>query len=345
MVDKKNSFRIIIIGAGSWGTTLAVLLAEKGYSIDIWTRSKDVFKDIKANRKNIKYTKDLSIPLNVTPFREKKFRFDNQRILVIFAVPSHALREVLKIFKQSLENNKVEAIVNVAKGFEAGTNLRLSEVMVECLHEKLRDRIGVLSGPNISSEIAKKLPSVSAISSTNLELLKYIQPILSTDYFRVYTNRDMFGVEIGGSVKNIIAIAAGISDGLGYGTNTKASLVTRGLSEMTRFGLKLGAKPQTFAGISGMGDLITTCFSRHSRNRNFGEKIGRGNKPKEIMKDMYMVAEGINTSKSVFEISENIYVEMPITECVYDIIYNDMEPMVSVKKLMTRKFKSEVESY
>jgi len=257
---------IMIIGAGSWGTTLSVVLAEKGHNIYLWVRSKQTLEDIKREGKNKKYTQDLLLPPNIFLFNSTK-EIDACPDIVIFAVPSHALRGVIETFYQFLSAiKKPRAVVNVAKGLETGTNLRLSEVMAQTLPVHLSEKIAVLSGPNISSEIARKLPSVSAICSKNHQLLKWLQEFLSTDYFRVYTNRDMVGVEIGGAVKNIIAIAAGISDGLGYGTNTKASLVTRGLHEITRFGLKLGAKAQTFAGISGMGDLITTCFNQNSRN-------------------------------------------------------------------------------
>ncbi len=343
MPENNDKIKIIIIGAGSWGTTLAVLLANKGYDVHIWTRNKETYIDIKSKRKNLKYTKELLIPENVNVFMDKNFLFKKSNLIIIFAVPSHALREIINKFEEPLKINKIEALVNVAKGFEINSNLRLSEVMAVCLPKKVKEKIAVLSGPNISSEIAKKLPSVSTLSAKDEKLLKYIQKILSTEYFRIYTNKDLIGVEIGGSVKNIIAIAAGISDGLGYGTNTKASLVTRGLSELTRFGLKHEANPQTFAGVSGMGDLITTCFSQQSRNRCFGERIGKGEIPKEILKTMYMVAEGVNTTKSVFEISKKINIEMPITECIYDIIYNNMPPIISVKRLMNRKFKSEIE--
>jgi len=335
---------INVIGAGSWGTTLAVIIAGKGYNINLWTRSSFTCKEIKRTNKNKKYTGDLLIPKNVKPFTDLTYDFGNPEI-VIFAVPSHALREILNKFKKKLEENSkyIKCVLNVAKGLETKSNLRLSQVMEECLPKSLISNICVLSGPNIAPEIAKGLPSVSVAASFKMKVLKYIQRMISTDKLRVYTNRDVIGVEIGGAVKNIIAIAAGISDGLGYGANTKASLVTRGLYELSKFGIKLGANPITFSGAAGMGDLVATCISKHSRNRNVGERLARGEKIKEIMRSMYMVAEGVKTTEAVYNISKKLGIEVPITETVYKIIYRGLNPLESVNKLMTRKFKAEVE--
>lgn len=340
----REKINIAIIGAGSWGTTLSVILAEKGYNISLWTRSRNVYDDIKIHRKNTKYTRNLHIPDNVTPFIDRESGFTGSSI-VIFAVPSHVLREIINKFKGVLKANikSIKCILNVAKGFETGTGLRLSQVLEECLPEKLNSRICVLSGPNIASEIACGLPSVSVIASNNKDLLKFIQRVLSGDRFRIYTNSDVAGVEIGGAVKNIIAIAAGISDGLGYKANTKASLITRGLYELTKFGSIMGANPITFSGAAGMGDLIATCISTSSRNRYVGERIAKGENIDEILNSMYMVAEGVKTTKVVYDISRKSGIDVPITECVYKIIYRGLNPVESVKKLMTRKFKSEVE--
>jgi glycerol-3-phosphate dehydrogenase (NAD(P)+) len=340
----KKKITINIIGAGSWGTTLAVILAGKGYDINLWTRSRSTCEEIKRTNKNKKYTRDLLIPQNVRPFTDLNQDFDNPEI-VIFAVPSHALREILERFKKKLDGNSkyIKCVLNVAKGLETKSNLRLSQVMEECLPMNLISNICILSGPNIATEIAKGLPSVSVAASFNDKVLKYIQRALSTDKLRIYTNSDVIGVEIGGAVKNIIAIAAGISDGLGYGANTKASLVTRGLYELSKFGIKLGANPITFSGAAGMGDLVATCISRHSRNRGVGERLARGEKIKDIMGSMYMVAEGVKTTEVVYNISQKLGIEVPITETVYEIIYKDLSPLESVNKLMTRKFKAEVE--
>jgi glycerol-3-phosphate dehydrogenase (NAD(P)+) len=335
---------IIVIGAGSWGTTLSVILARKDYDINLWTRSNATYDEIKDLRTNSRYTGNLYIPKNVKPYTEVKDGFKNPEI-IIFAVPSHVLREIITKFYDVLEerNGNIKCVLNAAKGIEVGTNLRLSQVMEQCLPEELKKLICILSGPNIASEIASGLPSVSVAASSDRSLTKYIQNIFSSDTFRVYTNSDIIGVEIGGSVKNIIAIAAGISDGLGYKANTKASIITRGLYELTKFGVKLGSKPATFSGVAGMGDLIATCISNKSRNRFFGERIASGEKANDILKDMYMVAEGVKTTKAVYDIAEKMKIEMPITECIYNIIYKGLKPAESVKKLMSRKFKSEVE--
>jgi glycerol-3-phosphate dehydrogenase (NAD(P)+) len=340
----KVKVTINVIGAGSWGTTLAVILAKKGHEINLWTRSDSTCEEIKSTNKNKKYTEDLLIPENVRVFTGLDDGFDNPDI-IIFAVPSHALREILEKFKKRLEEKSkyIKCILNVAKGFETKSNLRLSQVMEECLPKNLLSKICILSGPNIAAEIARGLPSVSVAASFNKKILRYIQNVLSTDTLRIYTNRDVIGVEIGGAVKNIIAIAAGVSDGLGYGANTKASLVTRGLYELSKFGIKMGANPVTFSGAAGMGDLIATCISRHSRNRSVGERLAGGEKIKEITSSMYMVAEGIKTTEAVYNISKKLGIEVPITETIYEIIYRDLSPLESVNKLMTRKFKAEVE--
>jgi glycerol-3-phosphate dehydrogenase (NAD(P)+) len=343
MENKK--LRITVIGAGSWGTTLSVMLAEKNYDIYLWTHSESTYKEIINTHKNFKYTGNLFIPENVVPFFEKNNIFEKKMDIIIFAVPSHTLREVANSFYKYLERsqNSIKCVLNVAKGFETGTNLRLSEVLKQCLPSGLRNSICSLSGPNIAAEIARKLPGVSVIASNNIGLLKFLQPVISTSCLRIYTNKDIKGVEIGGSVKNIIAIASGISDGLGYGANTKASLITRGLYELSKFGTKLGANPLTFSGAAGMGDLIATCISEQSRNRNVGERLGRGEDIEDIKSSMYMVAEGIETTKAVFEIARVKNIEIPITECIYNIIYNNLSPELSVKRLMGRKFKSEIE--
>ncbi len=341
--NKKN--KITIIGAGSWGTTLAVLLADKEYEVSLWTHREETYKEILSKRKNIKYTKDLILADNITAFHEIDDCVISGSEIIILAVPSHALRETVKKFYDVFESiaNSVRCVLNVAKGFETGTNLRLSEVLEEVLPDPLKKKTCSLSGPNIAVEVARKLPSVSVVASKNTEILKFIQSVLFTDNFRIYTNKDVPGVEVGGAIKNIIAIASGISDGLGYGANTKASLITRGLHELSKFGTKLGANPLTFSGAAVMGDLIATCISKHSRNRNVGERLASGEKIDQIMNSMYMVAEGVRTTKAVYEIAVKNNLDVPITECIYEIIYKDLSPEESVKKLMSRKFKPEIE--
>jgi glycerol-3-phosphate dehydrogenase (NAD(P)+) len=334
---------ISIIGAGSWVTTLDIMLAQKGYDIKLWARSESTLKEIKEKRTNFKYTGNIVIPENVTGISEGGELFLNSE-LVILAIPSHTIRAIVSNFNKDLLKNstKIKSVINVAKGFEVGTNLRLTEVIKECIPARLSNKIAVLSGPNIAAEIVNKLPSVSVISSTNKKLLKYLQNIFFTDYFRVYTNEDIVGVELAGAVKNIIAIAAGISDGLGYGANAKASLITRGLYELGKIGKFFGANLQTFSGAAGMGDLIATCISKNSRNRNVGERLAKGESITDIIESMYMIAEGINTTKAIYEISKTNKFEAPITEIVYKILYKGLSPSAAVNKLMTRKFRSEV---
>lgn len=336
---------ITVIGAGTWGTTITIMLAEKGFDLKLWVRSEDVFKDINNNRRNRKYTFDHHIPENVRVFlKDKTDELFTRSEIVIFAVPSHVLREIIMRFYKHLDSseNDILAVVNAAKGLELNTNKRLSEVMAEELPAKLKNKISVLSGPNIAVELLQKLPGVSVISSPNSSLLSYLQMIFSNEYFRIYTNTDIAGVEIGAAVKNIIAIAAGVSDGLGYGTNTKASLITRGLYELSKLGSFMGSNLKTISGVAGMGDLITTCISKNSRNRMVGERLAKGESIMKIMKSMHMVAEGINTTKAVHSIALDKKIDLPITEAVYSIIYRGSDPHEAVKKLMARKFKSEV---
>jgi glycerol-3-phosphate dehydrogenase (NAD(P)+) len=342
---RSKNAKITVLGAGSWGTTLAIILANKGNDVDLWVRSKETRDEIAREHKNSKYTRELPIPVNVRPFTGVCDKFRDDTEILILAVPSHALRKVIKDFYGPLESDpgSIKCVLNVAKGFETDTNLRLSEVLTQSLPEKLKDKTCSLSGPNIAFEVGKNLPSVSVIASRNKEVMDFLQPVLSSNTFRIYTNSDVVGVEIGGAVKNIIAIASGISDGLGYGANTKASLITRGLHELSKFGIYMGANPLTFSGAAGMGDLIATCVSDHSRNRSVGERLGKGESIDDIMNSMYMVAEGVSTSRAVYEIANEQGIEVPITECVYEIIYKNLSPEKSVEKLMNRKFKPEIE--
>jgi glycerol-3-phosphate dehydrogenase (NAD(P)+) len=336
--------KIAVIGAGSWGTTVALLLNQKRYDVSLWVRSIETYIDINKNKRNSKYTFDAYIPEEIKIFHDID-DLDEDIEVIIFAVPSDFLRDTLVRFYSKIEKNigSLKALINLAKGIELGSNLRPSQVLRQVLPTKLKDLVATMSGPNISKEVLQGLPSVTVISSENKNILKYIQKIFYTDYFRVYTNEDIIGVEIGGAVKNIIAIAAGISDGLKYGSNAKASLITRGLYEISKLGISLGAKPVTFSGAAGMGDLIATCISPYSRNRSVGEKIAKGMKINEIIDSMYMVAEGVKTTKAVYNIASSLHIDMPVTESLYKIIYEENSPVESVNNLMKRKFKPEIE--
>lgn len=260
--------------------------------------------------------------------------------IVVMATPSHALREVLSRAKGILRDNVI--MVSLAKGVEENTLQRMSEVMREELHPEMKDRIAILSGPNHAEEVSRNIPSATVISSPSQHVAVDLQSVFITPYFRVYTNPDLTGVELGGAVKNVIAIAAGISDGLGYGDNTKSSLLTRGLAEMIRLGVEMGADVRTFAGLAGIGDLVVTCMSKHSRNRAVGEMLGRGMDLEQIHSEMNMVAEGIRTAKAVTQLADKYGINMPITENVYEVLYENKNSFACVSELMSRGAAEEI---
>lgn len=335
---------ITIVGGGTWGTTLADMYSKKGCGVRLWLRKEETASEINRNRSNRKYTKNHKLSGGIKATSDVKGVFRDSRIIFL-AVPSHAVRQTLDLFNDEWSKSKdqdILSIINVAKGLEVNTNKRISTVLREVLPAFLHEKITTLSGPNIALEILEGLPSVSVIAGNDSGLLKKLQKILSTNYFRLYTNTDITGVELCGAIKNIVAIASGISDGLGYGCNAKASLITRGLYELQKFGLFFGADKRTFPGVAGMGDLITTCISDRSRNRYVGQMLARGKTIEDITGSMDMVAEGVNTTKAVYSIASREDIELPITESIYDIIYNKEEPIKSVNMLMQRKFKSEL---
>lgn len=259
--------------------------------------------------------------------------------VVVIAIPSAYLRTSLEKFKDYIKDDCL--ILSLTKGLEQKTLFRMSQVILDVLGNQYEDKLAVLSGPNHSEEVIKRIPTATVIASRNEECARTLQEIFMCDYFRVYTNKDVIGVELGGAIKNVLAIAVGISDGLGYGDNTRAALITRGLAEMARLGTRLGANPFTFLGLAGIGDLVATSTSRHSRNRMVGERIGRGEPLDSVMKSLKMVAEGIHTSKSVLELSHRLGVEMPITHEVVQILFENKNPRESVLSLMLRKPRSE----
>lgn len=327
--------RIGILGDGGWGTALAILLAKKSYSVSLWGSFPEYLEILKKRRENIKFLPGIKIPFSVKIIKDTKEIIETSSLIVV-AIPSKYLRFTLKKFSQFNFKNKI--VLSVVKGIEENTCLRPSEI-IKALLGKVK--LAVLSGPSIACEVARSIPTAVVIASYEIELAKKLQRIFSTETFRVYTCRDVIGVELGGALKNIIAIACGISDGLGFGTNTKSALLNRGLVEMIRLGVNLGAKPETFWGLSGMGDLVTTCFSPYSRNRGIGEKIGRGERLKDILKEMEMVAEGVLTTRAVYELAKKNNIEMPITEQVYKVLYESKSPRRAVKELMSRTLKQE----
>lgn len=330
--------KIAVIGAGSWGITLARLLNEGENTITLWEFFTKKAEEIREERENISVLPGITIPDEILITDDIKTAVKDSEVLVI-VVPSHVVRSTLNLMKEHLSSDFI--IVSTSKGIEIDTGLRMSEVMREVIGD--RGELGVLYGPTHAEEVSRRIPTTIVAGSENEETARKIQRLFMRDYFRVYTNTDVTGVEFGGSLKNIIAIAAGGIDGMGFGDNTKGALLTRGLAEITRFGVSFGANPLTFSGLSGLGDLITTCTSEHSRNRYVGEMLGRGMTIDEILSTMTMVAEGVKTTKAVYQISNKYNIEMPITEEVYRALYEGKNPRKVIVDLMTREEKSEQE--
>lgn len=328
-----------ILGAGAWGTTLAILLYNKGYKINLFEYFPDYAEILNKKRENIKFLPGISIPDEIFITSNMEDIISGVSIIIL-AVPSFAMRNILNKLN-SLEITK-KLIVSVTKGIEEDTCLRMSQIIREILKDKVE--IVVLSGPSHAEEVSKNIPTAVVVASNNDEKSKFVQDMFTTSFLRVYTSDDIAGVEYGGSLKNIIAIAAGVIDGVGFGDNTKSALLTRGLAEITRLGVAMGAKKETFYGLSGLGDLVVTCISKFSRNRFVGEEIGKGKTLEEILSKMEMIAEGVKTTKSVYKLSIEKKVEMPITKEVYEVLFNKKKPKDAVLSLMGRLQKEEVEN-
>ena len=328
--------KITILGDGGWGTTLAILLARKGYKITLWGAFKDNIAEVNKTRINQKFLPGIRLPSSIVLTSDLVLAL-KATDLIVLAIPSQFIRQVLKRLKE-LNINSVP-FLSVVKGIETETLMRVSEIIYQELGKSLK--LAVLSGPTIALEVAKEVPTTAVVSSSSEKLSKSLQRVFTTSRFRVYTNPDVVGVELGGSLKNVIAIACGISDGLGFGANTKAALLARGLAEISRMGIAAGAKKETFSGITGLGDLVTTCISRHSRNRSVGEQIGKGGKLKNILSRMNMVAEGVATAKAAYLLGKKYRVSMPITNEVYSVLYKNKDPFRAVNDLMTRQRKEE----
>lgn len=330
--------KISVIGMGSWGTTLAILLAEKGFSVVGWEWIKERALEMQKERINKYFLLDCHFPENLIIINDLSKAVSLGEIIVI-ALPSHVVRTIIHQVRPELRDKK---IVSVTKGLEINSFMRMSEVIINEAGVS-PENFAALSGPTHSEEVSKKLPATIVSASINEDFAKQIQEIFMTNYFRVYTSTDIIGVELGSALKNVIAIGAGIADGMGVGDNAKAALITRGLREITRLGVKCGANPHTFSGISGIGDLIVTCASRHSRNRFVGEQLAKGKTLQEITDSMEMIAEGIKTTQAAYQLSKKMNVEMPITNEIYNILFNEFSPQEGLKRLMTRSAKSEDE--
>lgn len=336
LIRKMN---IAVLGAGSWGIALSLVLDYNGHQVRLWEFRPDAAERLDKTRDAKEFLTGIMLPPTIqvmNDFQGASYDAD----LIVVAVPSHVVRSIGEKLNQ-IRFGKPPILINVAKGIENETLLRMSEVLQQTIHWANPSNIVTLSGPSHAEEVSRRIPTAIVSASKNMAAAELVQQVFMNEFLRVYTNPDIIGVELGGSLKNIIAIAAGICDGAGFGDNTKAALQPRGLVEIVRLGVAMGADPITFAGLSGMGDLIVTCMSRHSRNRYVGEQIGKGRKLDDILKEMVMVAEGVKTTRSAYALSKKYQVEMPITEQVYQILFEGKDARVALKELMLRGPKEE----
>lgn len=329
---------ITLFGAGSWGTALSVHLASAGRDVVLWARRPEVAEEIRRTSHNPTYLPELLIPSSVHITTDLQTAAEASNLWGM-AVPSQKLRKRLKALRPYVDEDV--RLVALSKGIENETLLTMSQVLNDVFERVPSEQIGALYGPSHAEEVAEGRPTAIVAAAPDEEEARHIQKSFMTDRLRVYVNTDVLGVEIGGSAKNVLAIAAGIADGVSYGDNAKAALVTRGLAEIRRLGQALGADPQTFAGLAGIGDLVVTCMSQHSRNRYLGEQISSGKSLDEVLNEMEMIAEGVRTTRSVYNLSKHHGVEMPITEAVHAILFDEKSPRKMVKRLMTRSAKHE----
>jgi glycerol-3-phosphate dehydrogenase (NAD(P)+) len=338
---KPSADKIAVLGAGSWGMALSNLFCENGKHVRLWEYLPDRAKRLAEQRRDEAFLRGVTLADEILITNDVEEAVEDAE-LVALVVPSHAMRQVCRTLNSiRLAEN---TIVSMSKGLENETLMRMSEVILDTLDEELDNNVAVLSGPSHAEEVSVGLPTTVVVSSGEPDVSSYVQRTVMTPRFRIYTSLDVIGVEMGGAVKNIIAIAAGVCDGLGFGDNTKAALLTRGLAEISRLGVAMGANPLTFAGLAGMGDLIVTCTSHHSRNRNLGERIGRGATLEQAMKQSVMVAEGVKTTIAAHELAKRVRVEMPITEKVKSVLFEGEDPRAAVSALMERHARSELES-
>ncbi|HNR13609.1 MAG TPA: NAD(P)H-dependent glycerol-3-phosphate dehydrogenase [Thermodesulfobacteriota bacterium] len=335
-----SSLRIGIIGAGSWGTALATLLARNGHQVTLWVYEAEVYEQIHLDHENHLYLDGTAIPSGVVPTQSTKEAASGKQIL-ISAAPSHVVRSVLSQCADHLSPETV--VVSVSKGIENASLKTMAGVFSDILSPHLLQRAAYLSGPSFAREVAQQLPTAVVAASRDNEAACLVQNAFSSPCFRVYATNDVIGVELGGALKNVIAIAAGCADGLGFGHNTRAALITRGLAEISRLGVELGAHPLTFAGLSGLGDLVLTCTSSLSRNHTVGVKLGQGMALDAIVRSTATVAEGIKTTRSAYDLARRHGIEMPIIEQMYNILYANKQPQQAVSDLMNRSLRCELE--
>lgn len=330
--------KVSVLGSGSWGTAMAMCLADNGHSILLWSRREESTEELKKTRINKKYLPDTVLPENIGYTSDISACADAD--VIIFATPSHTVRQVSKSIAPYISDGQI--VVSISKGFDEEKYNRLSQVIKE---EIPNCKVAAMSGPSHAEEVVKKLPTTNVVACGEIEVARYIQSIFMSEHFRIYTTDDIVGVELGGSLKNVIALCAGISDGLGYGDNTKAALMTRGMAEIIRLGIAMGARYETFTGLSGIGDLIVTCTSMHSRNRRAGILIGQGKTPDQAQEEVKMVVEGVKTARAVKYLSDKWNVEMPISQVAYEVLFENMPVKESVSVLMNRSMRSEREVY
>ncbi|WP_191271785.1 NAD(P)H-dependent glycerol-3-phosphate dehydrogenase [Neobacillus kokaensis] len=337
---RKNQEPIAVIGAGSWGSALALVLADNNHEVRLWSHNEEQVKEINEFHTNKKYLPEIKLPGLITGYGSLPAALDGITNIIL-AVPTKAIREVIGKMREVLSGPIT--ITHVSKGIEPDTLLRISEMIKEEMPADLLRDIVVLSGPSHAEEVSLRHPTTVTVSSENMAAAEKIQDLFINHNFRVYTNSDVIGVEIGGALKNIIALAAGITDGLGYGDNAKAALITRGLAEIARLGTKMGANPLTFAGLAGIGDLIVTCTSVHSRNWRAGNMLGKGKSLDEVLDSMGMVVEGVRTTKAAFQLAKKYEVKMPIATALYDVLFNGKDAKAAADVLMSRGKTHEME--
>ncbi|MFH1489215.1 MAG: NAD(P)H-dependent glycerol-3-phosphate dehydrogenase [Pseudomonadota bacterium] len=335
-----NMHKIGVIGAGSWGTTLANLLAGKGFGVDLWVREEEVYRQIKEEGVNRLFLPDRPLVPALRPVRSFEEAL-SEKDLILMVVPSHVFRDVLTRLQPFLRPGM--SVISATKGIENDTLMIMSQVAESILPMEFMNHFSCLAGPSFASEVSLKYPTAVTIACNDLGHAGVLQQVFNTSFFRVYISQDLIGVQLCGALKNVIAIAAGAADGLHFGLNARAALITRGLAEITRLGVAMGAHPMTFAGLAGMGDLVLTCTGDLSRNRTVGLKIGKGLTLEEITSGMNMVAEGVKTTLSAFQLAEKCGVEMPIIHQVHDLLYKGKDPMEAVRDLMGRELKKELE--
>lgn len=331
---------IAVFGAGSWGTALSLVLADNGHHVKLWARRENQAQEINRQHTNEQYLPDVILPESITAVSSLEEAAEDADTFLL-VIPTKAIREVLRQLNASI--NRPITIIHASKGIETKSAKRISEIITEEIAPEKRKNVAVLSGPSHAEEVGLRQPTTVAVSSTDSHYAKYIQDLFINQRFRVYTNQDMIGIELGGALKNIIALGAGMSDGIGFGDNAKAALMTRGLAEITRLGTKMGANPLTFAGLAGMGDLIVTCTSNHSRNWRAGNLLGKGKNLDEVLKGMGMVVEGVKTTEAASLLAEREEVEMPITKGLYQVLFHHKDPRDAVERLMNRMRTDEVD--